>query len=128
MGQNSVGVNAYYGIQTVPQKGRPDMMNATEFAQFEKESYEDVGVAVPAPFQNPFQYGEGYNWYDNMLHAAPVQNYSASFTSSKEKYSAAVVASFFNQDGVLKNSNYKRFSLGANTEFKITDKIKAGLM
>lgn len=125
-GQNTIGLNAYYGRQTVPQKGRPDMMNATEFAQFKKESYEDKGVAVPAQFQNPSQYGAGYNWYDAMLQTAPIQNYSASFTSNKEKSSTSVVAGFFNQDGVLKNSNYKRFSLRANTEFKVTEKIKTG--
>lgn len=124
--QNSVGVNAYYGTQTVPQKGRPDMMNATEFAQFKKESYEDLGVAVPAVFQNPSQYGEGYNWYDAMLQSAPIQNYSVSFTSSRDRFSTSVIGGYFNQDGVLRNSNYKRFSLRANTEFKITEKIKAG--
>ena len=125
-GQSSVSVNAYYGRQTVPQKGRPDMMNATEFAQFKKESYEDLGIAVPSQFQNPSQYGEGYNWYDAMLQTAPIQNYSVSLTSNKEKYSTSVVAGYFNQDGVLRNSNYKRFSLRANTEFKIAEKVKAG--
>lgn len=125
-GQTSIGVNAYAGIQTVPQKGRPNMMNGTEFAQFKKESYQDLGLPVPAQFQNPSQYGAGYNWYDAMLQSAPIQNYSTSFLSNKERYSASVVAGVFNQDGVLRNSNLKRFSLRANTEFKVTEKIKAG--
>jgi TonB-linked SusC/RagA family outer membrane protein len=125
-GQSSVSANAYYGTQTVPQKGRPDMMNATEFAQFKKESYEDLGVAVPTQFQNPSQYGGGYNWYDAMLQTAPIQNYSASFTSNRDKFSTSVVAGYFNQDGVLRNSNYQRYSLRANTEFKVNEKIKAG--
>ena len=51
-------------------------MNATEFAQFKRESYEDLGVAVPPQFQNPAQYGAGYNWYDAMLRAAPIANYN----------------------------------------------------
>jgi TonB-dependent SusC/RagA subfamily outer membrane receptor len=58
-GRTIIGVNTYYGFQEVPQKGRPDMMNGTEFAQFKKESYEDLGVAVPEAFQNPSQYGTG---------------------------------------------------------------------
>ena len=45
-GKVNVDVNAYMGIQSVPQKGRPDMMNGEEWAQFKKESYEDLGVAT----------------------------------------------------------------------------------
>ena len=37
-------------------KGRLDMMNAEEFAQFKKESYEDAKQPVPVEFQNPSEY------------------------------------------------------------------------
>ena len=125
-GQNNISANAYYGYQTVPEKGRPQMMSGTEFAQFKKESYEDLGLAVPSQFQNPSQYGAGYNWYDAMLQTAPVQNYSASFSSNRDKFNTSIIAGYFNQDGVLRNSNYQRYSLRANTEIKVTNKVNAG--
>lgn len=125
-GQTNIGVNAFYGVQEVPQKGRPQMMNGQEFAQFKKESYEDLGLAVPSAFQNPSQYGKGYNWYDGMLQTAPVQNYSVSINTSRDRFSSSVVAGFFQQDGVLRNSDFKRFSLRLNSEYKVSDKIKAG--
>jgi TonB-dependent starch-binding outer membrane protein SusC len=103
------------------------MMNATEFAQFKKESYEDLGVAVPDVFQNPSQYGEGTDWYGGMLQTAPIHNYSVSLSSSKERFSTSATAGYFDQDGVMLNSNYKRFSLRINSEFKVNDKIKVGL-
>lgn len=125
-GQSSVGVSAFYGVQQVPQRGRPQMMNAQEFAQFKKESFEDLGRPVPAAFQNPAQYaGKSYDWYDAMLQTAPIQNYSINLNASRDKFSTSAVAGFFNQDGVLKNSNYKRFSLRLNSDFRVSEKIKA---
>lgn len=126
-GQTNINVNAYTGIQRVPQKGRPDVMNGTEWAQFKKESYEDLGQPVPAAFQNPAQYGQGYDWYDAMLRSAPISDYSLSINSNKEKVSTAVTAGFFQQKGVLLNSYYKRFSVRANTLFRINDNIRVGL-
>ena len=126
-GQSSVGVNAYFGVQQVPQKGRPDMMNGTEFAQFKKETYKDLGQPVPAVFQNPAQYGEGYNWCDAMLRNAPVQNYSITLTAGKDKFSTSAVAGYFNQQGVVLNSNYQRFSLRLNSSYNVSDKVRVGL-
>ncbi len=126
-GQSTVGANAYFGVQQVPQKGRPDMMNATEFAQFKKESYEDLGQPVPAVFQNPSQYGEGYNWYNAMLRTAPVQNYSVTFTAGKDKFTTSAVAGFFKQQGVVLNSDYQRFSLRLNSNYNVSDRVRVGI-
>jgi TonB-dependent starch-binding outer membrane protein SusC len=125
-GKTNISVNAYTGIQKVPQKGRPDMMNGTEWAQFKKEYYEDLGQPVPAAFQDPSQYGDGYDWYNAMLRSAPISNFSASLSTNKEKFSSSVTASYFTQEGVLLNSDYKRFSLRANSLFRLTDNIRAG--
>jgi len=125
-GQTNISANAYTGIQSVPQKGRPDMMTGTEWAQFKKEYYEDLGQAVPAAFQNPAQYGEGYDWYNAMLRSANINDYSVSLNTNKEKFSSSVVAGYFKQEGVLLNSAYNRFSLRSNSLFKVTDKLKVG--
>lgn len=125
-GQSGISVNAYYGIQQVPMKGRPDMMNATEFAQFKKESYQDLGQAVPAIFQNPEQYGEGYDWYGAMLRTAPIQDYNITLASGTDKHNVSLVAGYFKQDGVLLNSSYQRFSLRSNFDYKISQRIKTG--
>ena len=123
-GQSSLNVNAYYGIQQVPKKGRPDMMNAREFAQFRKEVYEFNNQPVPEIYKDPSQYGEGTNWYDVLLRNAPIQNYSISLASNKDKFSTAATAGFFNQEGVIINTGYKRFSLRLNSEYKFNDRLK----
>ncbi|GGH00130.1 SusC/RagA family TonB-linked outer membrane protein [Mucilaginibacter phyllosphaerae] len=125
-GKTNINFSSYVGIQQVPQKGRPDMMDATEFAQFKKESYEDLGQPVPAAFQNPAQYGKGYDWYNALLRSAIIENYSLSINTGTEKSRSAITGSYFNQDGVLLNSNYKRFSLRANNDYDISNNIKVG--
>lgn len=126
-GETKVAVNAYTGIQQVPQKGRPEMMNGMEWAQFRKEHYEDLAVSVPEAFKDPSQYGEGYDWYDAMLRSAMIGDYSVSVNASKGDLSSSIVVGYFRQEGVMLNSEYNRFSARANNEYKFNDKFKIAL-
>ncbi|HTF19496.1 MAG TPA: TonB-dependent receptor [Chryseolinea sp.] len=125
--QTNISFSAYAGVAKVPQKGRIDMMDAEEFATFKKEFYEDAGLAVPEAFQDPSQYaGKNNDWYDALLQTAPIQNYNLTITSNKGKMSTALVAGVFNQEGVVLNTDYKRYSLRINTAYAASDKIKIG--
>jgi TonB-linked SusC/RagA family outer membrane protein len=126
-GETSVSLNAYYGIQKVPEKGRLKMLNAVEFAQFKKEFYEDENKPVPTEFQNPSMYeGKNNDWYGAVLRNAPIQSYNLSITSNKENLRTSLVAGIFNQDGVVINNNYKRYSLRMNSEYTVNSKVKVG--
>lgn len=126
-GQTNVSFNTSTGFQQVPQRGRIDMMDAVEFAQFKKEYYEDQGDPVPEIFQDPSQYeGKNNDWYDALLRTSPVQNYNLTITSNTDKLRTAVVAGFFKQDGVVLNSDYERYSLRVNLDYNISDKVRVG--
>lgn len=126
-GQTNVSFTSFVGIQKVPERGRIKMLNAEEFAQFKKEYYEDAGQAVPVEFQNPSQYRDKDNdWYGALLRTAPIQSYNLSLTSNKERVNTAVVAGYFQQDGVVLNNTYKRYSVRLNTDYTISDKVKIG--
>lgn len=126
-GQTNVSFNSFVGVQKVPQRGRIEMMDAVEFAQFKKEYYEDAGQAVPDVFQDPSQYeGKNNDWYDALLRTAPVQSYNLTITSNRDKVNTAIVAGVFNQQGVVLNNEYKRYSIRMNTEYEVSDKVKVG--
>jgi TonB-linked SusC/RagA family outer membrane protein len=126
-GQTNVSLNYYTGFQNVPHYNRLEMMDAVEFAQFKKESYEDAGDPVPVEFQNPSQYeGKNNDWYDALLQTAPISNYNVTITSNTDKLNTAVVAGFFDQKGVVLNTDYKRYSLRLNTDYKVSDKVQVG--
>lgn len=127
-GQTNVSLNVFTGTQVVPKKGRFEMMDAVEFAQFKKEYYEDQGSPVPVEFQNPSQYeGKNNDWYDALLRRAPVQSYNLTVTSNKDRVSTSVVAGVFNQQGVVLNTKYQRYSLRLNSEYKVSDKVTLGV-
>lgn len=126
-GQTNIALNTFVGVQQVPERGRIKMMNAVDFAQFKKEYYEDARQAVPVEFQNPSQYeGKNNDWYGAMLRKAPVQSYNLTLASNTDKLSTALVAGLFNQEGVVLNNLYKRYSLRMNTDYTVSDKVKIG--
>ena len=126
-GQTNISFNTYAGVQQVPMKGRVKMLNAVEFAQFKKEYYEDAGQPVPTEFQNPAQYeGKNNDWYGALLRTAPIQSYNLSLSSNKERSSTSLVAGYFNQQGVVLNNAYKRYSLRLNSNYAISDKVGVG--
>nr|WKN35770.1 TonB-dependent receptor [Tunicatimonas sp. TK19036] len=126
-GQTNVSLTAYVGTQGVPDRGRIEMMNAVEFAQFKKEYYEDQGQVVPEIFRDPSQYeGKNNDWYDAMLQDAPIQSYNLTITSNKEKVNTAIIAGVFDQQGVVLNTDYKRYSLRMNTTYDVSDQVRLG--
>ncbi|HWK04839.1 MAG TPA: SusC/RagA family TonB-linked outer membrane protein [Puia sp.] len=139
IGKSSVSVNAYHGLQTVPQRGRPDMMNAREFATFMNGFYQDkityegwvnptTGTAtIPSDYADPSQYGKGTDWYNALIHTAPIDNYTVNFSVGTPKVSSSTTMNYFNQDGVLYNTGTKRFAFRSNNEYRPIDRLKIGL-
>lgn len=133
-GQTQVQLTASYGIAQVPKKGRPELMNAQEHAQYMKEIYEDRARyegytgGVPELYQNPEQYaGKGTDWYDILLEKnAPIKDINLSITSNKDRFSSSLIAGYFDQKGSVLNTNFRRFSLRFNAEYKINDYIRVG--
>ena len=88
---------ANYGVQTVPQRGRPDMMTAREFAEFQNEYYEDrvkyegyTGELDPL-YANPERYGKGTDWFDVMTRSAAIQKYDLSLFNGGKKCSTSAM-------------------------------------
>ena len=134
-GRQSVDFSAYGGIQTVSKRGRPDLMNAPEFAQFKKEYYEDAAIyegytgGVPAQYQNPSQYkpGDGTDWFGVLLRNAPTQNYNLSLATGTTNLKSVVNLNYNRQDGVMINQWAQRFSARANNIYTVSDKLTVGL-
>ncbi len=127
-GQTNISFNTFVGLQKVPMRGRIDMMDAVEFAQFKKEYYEDAGQPVPEAFQNPSQYeGKNNDWYGALLRVAPLQSYNLTITSNKDKLHTALVAGVYNQQGVVLNNQYKRYSGRLNMDYEVSDNVRVGL-
>ncbi|MDR2120534.1 MAG: SusC/RagA family TonB-linked outer membrane protein, partial [Tannerella sp.] len=132
-GRTNIEFSANVGWQNVGKRGRPDVMNAREFAQFKKEYYEDAAIyegytgGVPEVYRNPESAGEGTDWYDVLLRTAQTQNYNLSLTSGTDKIKSAVNVGYNKSEGVVLNTYSERFSARANNRFDASERITFGL-
>jgi TonB-dependent starch-binding outer membrane protein SusC len=122
-----IDINAYTGWQSADMNTLPQVANATEFATFMNRRFRQLGGPIPAEWQNPASYGEGTNWFDEVLVTAPMTNVTASLSGGSERVRGYFSAGYFDQDGVLLNSGYKRGNVRANLDADINDWITVGL-
>jgi TonB-linked SusC/RagA family outer membrane protein len=136
-GPMKIDVAVSSGLQQVPQKGRPNLMNAAEFAQFRKEAIEDkirfeegrepTIDDIPEDYRNPAALGEGVDWYDEVTRVAPLTDVNVSFSGGNENVRSFVSAGYLNQEGVMLNTGFDRFSIRANVEGNLAKKLKLGM-
>lgn len=132
-GKTNISLSANYGFENVSDRGKPDVMNAQEFAQFKKEYYEDAQkyegstTAVPEQYANPSAVKDGTNWFDVLLRTGHTQNYNLGLTTGTEVVKSAVNLNYNRVDGVILETFAERFTARSNNEFKASEKIKFGL-
>lgn len=126
-GKTLIDFDAYYGFEEIPQSRRLTMMNAQEYAQFQKEIAAENGRPVNAVFQNPEQYaGKGTDWYDAITQRAAIQSYNLTVNAGMKNFSTSVTGGYFNQEGTIVGTGYQRLSLRVNSIFTPSDKVKIG--
>ncbi|PGH40510.1 MAG: SusC/RagA family TonB-linked outer membrane protein, partial [Candidatus Nephrothrix sp. EaCA] len=117
-GATRVTLDSYCGIQKV--RKILSTLNASQFAQLENEVFRRPLYASPAAE------GEGVNWQKLIFREAPIQNHQLSVNGGNDKTQLAASFSYFDQDGVIVNSNFKRYSLRLNLDHRINDRVKIG--
>lgn len=117
-GATRVSYEGYYGVQQV--RKTLDVMNASQFALLENETFKTQVYADPAAE------GDGVDWQSLIFRSAPIQNHQLSVNGGTEKTQLALSLNYFDQDGIIINSNFKRYSMRLNLDHKISDRIKIG--
>lgn len=69
---------------------------------------------------------EGTDWYDEVYQVAPTSQYYANFANGNDKGSYFLGLSYFDQDGLIRHTNYERYTVRLNTEYKLTNWLKFG--
>ncbi|MCR8557780.1 SusC/RagA family TonB-linked outer membrane protein [Mucilaginibacter sp. BJC16-A38] len=135
VGQKSIEFSAYTGVQSVPDRGKPDLMNPEQFAEYKKEYYEDAikyegySGGIPAVYANPSQYAgqKGTNWFDILLRNAVSQNYNLAITSGTTDLKSVVNLNYNKQEGVMLNSYDERFTARSNNIYTASDRLTLGV-
>jgi TonB-linked SusC/RagA family outer membrane protein len=121
-GNSHMSINVYGGIQQVRKK--LDMLNSQEFVELNTEAYKNAGL--PSPWGPPSQYTHTTNWQDALFRTAPIHNYDIAFSGGTQKLTYRLSGTYFNQQGIIIGSSYKRLSLRLNSTFNPINKIEVG--
>ncbi len=117
-GGTRVSYDGYYGTQQITRQ--LDVLNATEFAKLENEIYKTTIYADPASL------GQGVNWQDLAFRTASIQNHQLSMSGGNAQTQVSMSANYFDQDGIVINSDFKRYSFRVNLDHKINEFFKVG--
>ncbi len=127
-GADRINFESYVGMQQIA--GRIEVMNATDYAILFDEAganaaADDGDTYVPA-FPDPGSLGEGTDWQSEIYRTAPTQNYQLSFSGGNTSTQYAISANYYNQQGIIVGSDFKRYSFRTNLDHSIRNKLKVG--
>ncbi|HTN35550.1 MAG TPA: TonB-dependent receptor [Arachidicoccus sp.] len=132
-GKLRFNLDAYTGIQKIPGREVPSMMNATQFAQFQKDIIEDnnalTGQHTPVPdiYQNPEALGEGTDWFDAITREAPMTSANFSLSGGSENFKVYASGGYLRQEGVVLATDYNKLYFRLNLTAQLSKKISVGL-
>lgn len=144
LGKPRVSYNFNQSYQEIAKK--LEMLNATEFMQtansylYEKWlvdnhvfPYGNVDPAELPAFKPRYtdaqvaHAGEGTPWWDLVTRTGSIQQHNISMSGATELTKYLVSGNYFNQRGVVKNSDFKRYSVRTNIEQKISEVFSTGI-
>lgn len=70
---------------------------------------------------------EKIDWQDELLRSAPVNDLQLGVSGATDQFNYAISGGAYNQKGIIVGSGYSRYSLRANVEAKLSDRVKLGL-
>jgi len=71
--------------------------------------------------------GNEIDWVDEVTQIAPIQNYNLSYSGKSKGTNYYVSGSYANEEGILLNDEFSRFTVRSNIESAITDWLTVGL-
>ena len=124
-GQGNITFNAYVGLQQ--KSSNIDVMNASQFARLFDEAGINVDSNYTPLYPNPDSLGEGTDWQKEIYRDAPIQNYSLNFSGGDDKSTYSIGGDYFSQDGIIQGSDFKRYSMRANFDRQVVEKVRVGV-
>ncbi|WNJ17660.1 TonB-dependent receptor [Pontibacter sp. G13] len=134
----TINFDAYYGTQRAG--NFPELLTPQELADVIWQADLNAGLTPNHP-----QYGSGAqpvlptklndfttanqsgtNWFDEIFNPAPIQSYNLSVSGGNQSGSYFLSTNYFNQDGVVLGTYLDRYTIRANSNGRVNDKITVG--
>lgn len=113
-GTTNIQFNSSYSFQE--EISRLDLLNGEQFTDY-------ITEINPAYVSS----GENTDWQDEIFRPGAIQNYSLSASGGTEAARYYVGVTSFDQKGIIKGSDYGRFSVTSNLDFTASKRLNIGL-
>ncbi|MCB0522736.1 MAG: TonB-dependent receptor [Saprospiraceae bacterium] len=143
-GKISVDAGMLSGVQTISRK--IELLDPVQWGEVWWTASENAGItpkhpaygsgAEPVLVTNPFiipngrqiyQYTpEGTDWYDQVYQNAFQQQYYVNVNGGNDRGAYSLGINYFDQEGLIRHTNFNRITTRLNTSFKITDWLTVG--
>ena len=121
----SVSFDGFGGVQDVPKK--ISLLNGHQFAQLANENLVNGGITANPMWSSPSTVQDN-NWQAALFQPAAMQSYNISISSGGDKSATLFSFGYLDQGGIVVGSSYQRYTIRLNTDYNISDKLKAGII
>ncbi|REE00169.1 SusC/RagA family TonB-linked outer membrane protein [Marinoscillum furvescens] len=119
-GDVKINVTSQYGLQNL--WNEPDLMNTSEFFQL-KGLANGGSPEVMGNLLTNLETAEDNDWLDLITRTGTRQQHSLSFSGGTERMTYRLSSNFFNEKGIVINSDFTRINVLSDLTFDITDNI-----
>ena len=123
-GKSTFAYETYLATQEVT--NTVDVLNLPQYANYQAKIFKFNGEPVPYQYQKPALLGNGTNWQDELFRSATMYNHQLSFSGEKEGTRYYTSLNYFDQEGVVLNSDFNRLSMRLNVDSNVKSWLKIG--
>ena len=123
--KSSIHYDAFYGtqevIRTIP------LLNAGQWWALRKDAAANSGKTASIPNISGYSLdttGAGTDWQEAAFRKASQQSHNLSILSGYEKTRLAVSGNYFKQNGILQNTDFRRFSARVNLDHQYNERFR----
>lgn len=119
-GNSVINFNAYYGVQQV--WNTLDMLNARQWMEYRN----DLAGTTVFTEQDMNNNTIDTDWQNVIFRTAPMSNYELSTQGGNDKTKFFISGNYFDQDGILIGTGFKRLNGRVNIDHTVNDKLSLG--
>jgi TonB-linked SusC/RagA family outer membrane protein len=123
-GKTKVNYETYTGVQKVWKT--LDLLNAQDNAELNNEARANNGQLPLASYANPQALGVGTDWQREMFRTAPITNHYVNVSGGSKTAHFFLSGGYFKQQGTMIGTDFNRFTIKLNSDFKAGKRFKFG--
>jgi TonB-linked SusC/RagA family outer membrane protein len=124
LGDAKINYDGYLGFQEQGQF--MDVMNLSQYAKFQNTLADLFRTTKRIEFADPSKLGPGTDWQDAVFRRATQSNHTLSISGANARTDYYVSGGYYQQDGTIIGSDFKRYSLHTSINSQVKDWFKVG--